>query len=614
MRTLNLYNKKEIKIDNKKLLEVDLDDLESFGMSYHGKEFLKIPEMKVDGKSITEWFTFEDFSMWWFASPTIHPKFKEGMLFIDRLTTVLEENHFNELKLEGCFDKFELIKQICKKKNIKLNISRQKFFIFLTKEKIKNSIKFFYYKHVNRNKIKKRLHIFYKYNKYVQPPPGYVLITSPDHYRRESFNPDLNKTVQKEFFIQPFLDFCSKNKIPSLCIDSNYTLKGSADILQERLQTKNIWLPLEYFFNYSNTSINKKLFKSLKKSIKQLRKKNLSKIFSYDDISLSTIIKPVMQDLFLEPYFPTHLNLLINVEKFLKETKPSVIIQTYEAGPYAKMIELAASKLNIKTIAIQHGGINSDTPDYFFNQTRTLLNPLGNIIPDLTLVFGEYFKNMLIEKSAYEESAIEVLGNPEYFDIEKIKAKLNKSKLRTKFNLPNKKIILVSLTWRFSLIKNSPDRVLLQLLYENFKNNDELIFLIRPHPGDNLDEFLLQKNYPSKNFLLSKGSLVENFVLSDVIVVIPVSTVSIEAIMFDRPIIFPDIIKKNKSKIDPVFQLLIENNLAVLADKPTFIQMINSLILDKPINSNPLQKEKIVKYLLNLNSDPKIYNYISKSE
>ena len=142
MRTLNLYNKKEIKIDNKKLLEVDLDDLESFGISYHGKEFLKIPEMKVDGKSITEWFTFEDFSMWWFASPTIHPKFKEGMLFIDRLTTVLEEDHFNELKLEGCFDKFELITQICKKKNIKLNISTTR----LTGE--------FYY---NQNKIKIRL-------------------------------------------------------------------------------------------------------------------------------------------------------------------------------------------------------------------------------------------------------------------------------------------------------------------------------------------------------------------------------------------------------------------------------------------------------------------------
>jgi len=84
--------------------------------------------------------------------------------------------------------------------------------------------------------------------------------------------------------------------------------------------------------------------------------------------------------------------------------------------------------------------------------------------------------------------------------------------------------------------------------------------------------------------------------------------------MFDTPIIFPDIIKKKKSKIDPIFQLLIENNLAVLADKATFIQMINSLILDKPINSNPLQKEKIIKYLTNLNSDPKIYNYISKSE
>lgn len=134
-----------------------------------------------------------------------------------------------------------------------------------------------------------------------------------------------------------------------------------------------------------------------------------------------------------------------------------------------------------------------------------------------------------------------------------------------------------------------------------------------------LDEYILQKNYPSKNFLLSNESLAEDLVVSDVIIVLPISTVSLEAIMFDIPIIFPDINKKNKNKLDPIFKLLVENNLGMFTDESTLIDLIkneishktiDSKIMTKSINFN--QKEKIIKYLSNYSSDPKIHNYISK--
>ena len=40
LRTLILYDKKENKINDNNQLEVDLDDLESLGIYYHGKVFL----------------------------------------------------------------------------------------------------------------------------------------------------------------------------------------------------------------------------------------------------------------------------------------------------------------------------------------------------------------------------------------------------------------------------------------------------------------------------------------------------------------------------------------------------------------------------------------------
>ena len=612
MKSLILYDKKENKINNNNQFEADLDDLESLGIFKHGKEFLEIPERKIDGKTIVEWFALNDISLWWFAAPIIHPKFKDSMLFIDRLSALLNEHSFNVLKLKGCFDKLEIIQELCTKKNLKLELSKHEYFTFSKKQKIKNILKENTYRQIHKRKTKKRLNTFSKFAKYQKPSPGYVLITSPDLYRRKSFNPLYNKTLSKEYFIQPFIDFCSKNRISSLCVDLDYTFRGTTEILKDRLQSKENWIPVEYISQNYQSKFNQKSLKSLEKSIKELGQKDLSKIFSYKEISLWSMIKPILNDVFLEPHFPTYLNLLENVEKFLKETQPSVIIQTYEAGPYAKVFELAASKLNIKTIGLQHGLILSDIPDYFFNQIRTKQNLFGNIIPDITLVFGEYYKKLLIEKSAYSENNVKVFGHPEYFDIEEIKSKLSKQELRTKFNLPNKTIILVSLSFRFSYISNSPDRVLLKFLYEELKDNDNLIILIRPHPGDKLNELILKKNYPAKNFLLSKGSLIEDFIASDIVVVLPLGTVSTEAIMFDKPIIFPDIIQKNKLDIDSVFKILIENKLALMANKSNFKQTVDSITSNQSTNSNSLEKEKIIKYLSNLKCDPLIENYITK--
>jgi len=52
------------------------------------------------------------------------------MLFIDRLIALLDENSFNVLKLKGCFDKLEIIQELCNKKNLKLELSRYKYFTF----------------------------------------------------------------------------------------------------------------------------------------------------------------------------------------------------------------------------------------------------------------------------------------------------------------------------------------------------------------------------------------------------------------------------------------------------------------------------------------------------
>jgi hypothetical protein len=612
MKSLVLYDKKIEKIKSDSVSEYDLDDLESLIIFRHGKEFLDIPERKINESTVVEKFALNDVSWWWFAAPTIHPKYKETMLFIDRLIILLEQNSFEIIKLKGCFDKIEIIQDICNKKNITLEISKKEFFKYSKKMKIKNILKKNAYKKIHQNKIKKRFKMYKKMNGFEKPQSGYVLIVSAGSYRRQSFDVIKNRTLNKEYFIEPFLNYCKENNISLLGIDLDYTFRGTTKKLEERMSSNVNWIPIEYFLNEKKSFNTKKISKNFENLINDIKNTISPEIFSYNGISLWSVIKPVFDEILLEPYFPTYFHLIENIEKFLMETKPRVIIQTYEAGPYAKAIELVAKKLGIRTIALQHGLILSDTPDYFFNQIRTKHNPLGNIIPDITLVFGEYYKQLLTEKSAYPKDSIEVFGHPEYFNLNEIKSTINKQKIQTKFGWTQKFVILVPLSFRFYYIHNSPDRTLLSIIYNQFKSDDDIIILVRPHPGDKLTEKILLEEYPSKNFHLSNESLIEDIVLSDIVVTLPLGTVSTEAIIFQKPIIFPNIIQQNSLEIDPIFKILIENNLAKLKNKEDFINEINSLKNKKSlIDSKELQDEHIIRYICDFKK-PRISKYLKK--
>ena len=137
--------------------------------------------------------------------------------------------------------------------------------------------------------------------------------------------------------------------------------------------------------------------------------------------------------------------------------KPKAIIQVYETGTYAKAFEIVSKKLGIKSIAIQHGLIPTDFPEYICKEIQNENFPLGNFIPDKTLVYGNYYKKILTEIGQYPKDKVEVIGHPTYFDFEKMKNLLNKQEIMEKNNLDNKKIILFPLSMRFFYIKNSPD-------------------------------------------------------------------------------------------------------------------------------------------------------------
>jgi len=539
-----------------------------------------------------EWFAVDRISYWWFAAPILHPRYNDAVLFINRFSSFLEKNSIDLIKLRGAFNKIELIKQIAKQKNIKLEISRE-YFSFRTKNKIKKLAKKSVYEKIMKEKIKKRNYLFNKLGSSVDKLVHPVIITSPDIYRRETYDFDTKKSKKEEFFIKPFLDVLEENKIPTLCFDLDYTLKGTTNILEERLNTHLNWMPIEYLLKKSKSRRTTKTISSLKNSINLLLKNGKENLLVYKNISLTEYIKQSFEDLFLEPNFPTYIHLIELLEDYLKKIKPKSIIQVYETGTYAKAFEVAAKKLGIKTLAIQHGLIPTDFPEYICKEIRSDAFPLGNFIPDKTLVYGEYYKKILTDIGTYPKEKVQVVGNPTYFDFEKIKNSFNKNEIRKKNGLKDEKIILVPLSMRFFYVENSPDRILLNTLFDGFKDRDDVKILVRPHPGDKLDQEILRNIFPGNNFKISKNTLFDDIFMCDIVVVLPLSSVSTEVPIFEKPLLLVNIEKDNSiSAIDDVYLQLVEYDVARLISASDVVSTINSIDKGELWKNNDSQKRQ----------------------
>lgn len=603
MTTASLFEKKENKKFSSNYLEIDLVDLESYEKFKHGSEFLKIPSQKVGEKTIMEWFSVNDISFWWFIAPIIHPRYKEAILFIDRLSSFLEINSVEQLQLYGCYDKISIVQQICKLKKVKLKLNFKDQYSFKTMQFAKKKAKGFMYKKILKEKLRKRLQCYNNNKKFFKFLKGCMIITSPGIYRR-SIILDKGKIGNQEFFIQPILDGF-KNKNPILCVDLDYTFRGETNILKERLETEFNWVPIEFLLTKKQQKIVGDSINKLKKNLDLLQKNEISKIFVYKGISLWSFLKKTFDEIFLEPNLPTYIHLIDQLSNFLKQVEPSIIIQVYETGPYAKAFEVAAKKLGIKTVGIQHGLFPSDTSDYMCKQIKNENFHFGNIIPDCTFVFGKYHKNLLTEKGGYPKDKVLVTGNPTLSNLDEIKHNLSRKQLLAKYRIPDKKIVLIPLSFRLIYHQNNPDRLILNKVYNGLKDSD-IIILVRPHPGDLLDLQIFRKLFPASNFILSKNTIFEDLFLCDVVVVsTPASTIASEAALYEKPVILVNVVDNDMSTYDDIYQQIVKHEVAIFSSLEQLVPNINSIQKGELWKTNESENRK--KFLsLFFNTDKKI--------
>nr|NQU94574.1 hypothetical protein [Bacteroidota bacterium] len=227
------------------------------------------------------------------------------------------------------------------------------------------------------------------------------------------------------------------------------------------------------------------------------------------------------------------LNYLIYCRLFQKSSFTTVTTVD-ENSPSVKPILDAAKRNGVETIGIQHGNIY----DLLMSYRYTEKDAGFNVMPDLTLVWGDYFKKFLLETCNYPSAKLAVAGQIRTDII----PMLSRSSSTNPFSDigPSKQILMFA-------SQPQPDATLRKQaaldVFEATRINPDLFLIIKLHPAEKYDfdyYHRLAKQANCANYKIVYAYDLYLTISMSSIVVTCYSTVGSEAIYFNKPLIILD--------------------------------------------------------------------------
>jgi hypothetical protein len=144
--------------------------------------------------------------------------------------------------------------------------------------------------------------------------------------------------------------------------------------------------------------------------------------------------------------FPDFVKRMDQAELMLQRVMPSTVIIENESGFFQRAVIATAQRRDVPTIALQHGEISLFNPAYNFlpedicdkRQSATCVP-----IPDLTLVYGPHYADLLTHKSAFPAQRVISVGNMQFDSIAKIDKERAAKQVRKDLSIgPEERLVL----------------------------------------------------------------------------------------------------------------------------------------------------------------------------
>lgn len=222
-----------------------------------------------------------------------------------------------------------------------------------------------------------------------------------------------------------------------------------------------------------------------------------------------------------------------------------------------------AKKSKVPTIGFQHGIIHPRHMHYMYTALDVKFDPF----PDYMITWGDYWKNILINKSSYPESRVISLGQ--------IRTDIIPDLINHKIVNEKLKVLYASQPHYRADVR---DRITKELLLF-FSNRTECELIIKPHPGEkDAHSYFhhIAKSLHLQSPVLTFDDLYLTLNSCDVLITHN-STVTAEAIYFKKPVILYDFENSDVSGFSRF------KGAVFTADSPNQLNEIISSILNKKL-------------------------------
>ena len=594
-RSINEYSKNSI-IDIKK-----------------GLEWIKDwPDKPVlNGQSFKELLVYDQISIYWFLETRFYLYRIQGLIhLIEQIKNIFLDKKYDSVIIKGNYDAFHIINTKFKTQSNNIeyhgdevkvsSISQNSHgghgFLKLSALKLIRGFPFLSTKSTNEKPV--------------------LIITELANWREE-YDYLEKKFVKKDVIFSPIIKKLSNSLIPIRIIDfENQPERLFKSFSTNKERQKNFGVKVEPWEKYVTKEIISKT-KDFNKKLENLfsllsESDEFKKSLTYDGISLYEILKKDFVE--LTHSFKTYVSpaFIDAAKRILDEIKPSVVVMHDEYGTLQLCIINEAEKRKIPTIAIQHG-VNTKTwvsyvhnPEHINGKNLNLNFP----IPDHLCVWSENAKSNLIKYGNFPSSVPIVTGDPKSDFLPSAIKNFDSKKIISSIGISdNKKIILFASQTLSNLEEKS---LITNSIFKSISNLENSFLVIKVHPNESDLSYYekIAKKFDVKNFVILKlHNLYELIFVSDVVIV-PYSTVGIEAMRLRKPVIamnmmglhdddplihsgIPFVVKKEAELMPTIEQCLQTDNINQILDK-------GYLFAQKEIgNTDGLASERIVELIIN---------------
>ena len=567
-----------------------------------------ISKFVINGKSIREWLQYDNLSFWWIVHIPLIQKALKLTKFIENFSNYLETKKPEEIIIKGNFSNLGLIQQCAKKYNIKLTITSLKELNFKINHKIKTFLKDKASIQLTKNKINSRRQIFLQSKKEIPELNNKLIFVVQPRYQRLIFNPNSNSTEYRDWLAQDIMDLFNVHEI--IGVDLFTHIRENDVVLQQRIDSMYDWFPIEIIFSDDGISENAKRFLQNYDDI--ITNSLFHEKFQIHGISFWNQVKEIFDKMKNQYYFPYYITLIDSLNQYLTKHKPRALFLTYEYGQHALCMISTAKKFGIKTIGIAHSIVYENHYGYSHRDFATIEKPFDFPLPDHTLLFGNYSKQIM-KKQGYPDERLTIFGKSDYFNLEKIKQSLKNRKIHEKYNIPKNSKIILFTSQKFQEnydeygAKYDFDSRIWKTLLKNYANSKSYFLILKPHPREknvSIYENLIQE-YNANNAKIIQDDLFELLYISDLVLSF-FSNALLDALCFEKPVIRI----KFGSYQHPIF----DNSEALLSTSLEYLSStINKIFTNSKIRENLISNSKIlIKEQLNIPiSNPRtILDYI----